>query len=663
MFPLSFGISAYTKWFQSNVKASADAENNDSAVRIYCSSKADGNDKGVRHHFLRPRHLSVLTKSGRYRTSPTLCDRASILHALSAKTINGLYQLENERKHFVSMLYAKKNDPKIQHVLKQTFEGYVQHYVYPNDKSIYTKNALKIFHNWDSKFGWNKSKEGIAKISLEACMEAYSAACQLPEYCFTENDLPLVAYVFSKTLEVHSKEGCVEYQSGNARDERIVLVERLNEPNPLDTFPCFQRCEPYGLADNLNDLQFRQFTSPKIQALTALHDTFLHYLQQGNRDVFPLIFDYAELPIASQINDAVRDIFARENWSLTIKSEENWAFIERFRHRVTTFTVPNAPEYILDRVQKIVSLHVFPNIEELRFPDPEDIHNDHIQTCIDKLIDQNPRCISLAFHRISLEQLYFIFKSRPHLAQQLQFLEIEHLEKSPLEEDLKEMEFEKPSIRSVFTNLPNLKGLLIKHRNLKDVSPGEIFIFSDVVFEVFPQLRHLDLGGGNIISPPVSRTLEAEKAHLKVLDLQRVEENRFIVPVTKQVHQHTLRLRNCIYAFNRNLVETISQIETLEELDIRGIRIKAEDIHLLANLKNLRVFKCGNTILSSEGSYTELSGKHVLEAETKALQEAVEKLRNKNLEIQVLPVYRIVYYVSPPRQPELPSKGLSGLRS
>ena len=52
----------------------------------------------------------------------------------------------------------------------------------------------------------------------------------------------------------------------------------------------------------------------------------------------------------------MQDVLLKEQWDSSIKSYDNWCFIEKFRDRVTSLTVPNLDDpNMFGRILKIVS--------------------------------------------------------------------------------------------------------------------------------------------------------------------------------------------------------------------------------------------------------------------------------------------------------------------
>ena len=72
-------------------------------------------------------------------------DMESALHAILGKEREGYFYMETARKQLVSKLYEMKAHPEVLETLTSTLTHYLEFYKQKNYKSIYYKNAEKIF--------------------------------------------------------------------------------------------------------------------------------------------------------------------------------------------------------------------------------------------------------------------------------------------------------------------------------------------------------------------------------------------------------------------------------------------------------------------------------------------------------------------------------------
>lgn len=579
--------------------------------------------------FFQFREEILLVRDEKWRVQSIRADGATALHAVLGKTIKGSYYSENARQLFVTKFQERRMVQCVQDAFHQLFRYYYKHLSSGNGNSLYYQNAYRIFSSLNAIADENTYKSQgsqIVQAETKKCLEAYQTACQREDYNFTRYDLELIAQVFQTKIEVFSTNNTLAHTFGGEHKTHIVLWRGMCDDN-CDAY--YLRCIPPNFLQKTLDAFYEyQYRSPRVD-LPIWWSYHLHNAIQTNStplyDPISLIVEYAGIPLRELVNAAMQDVLEKENWATSLTSYSNWRFVEVFRHRVTSLKIPAITGYdfqnraVVSRVQRVVCRELLPNLNDFSFGAfPAKKRTDSF---VNDILSQYPRCRSLSFQNITLEQLHSITRLYPDIAANLESL---HVEKLDGYEEHVRTSIETPTLVSTLTSFKKLTKLLIPSSYFKTDAEFQM------VIQGCPGIQHVDLrnhikltGAANF--NVFNEIIFQRKRGLQVLDISCSEPvwatdavkltwpAQFIMD-TVQIRPNCLRLRNCLREFGNSIVNLIN-IDTLIELDLSNIPLNENILKYFHDKppQQLRVLKMRNCFSEHTGIKNGISNLEHLE--------------------------------------------------
>lgn len=604
-----------------------------------------------------------------FRSHFTQTDNASLLHAMIGQPDADREYIAKDTGYLVAKkIREKRADPKVQRALFETLDGYFKHFT-TRGNTLYVRNGEIIFGNitvplagsdkyeHDTKLGTSNSP---VEKHFDRCVEAYLNACHHVDYSFTSLDLPVVALVLEKRVEVYNPfQNAPTKKYGDERHERIVLMDSLPQTNRSHVH--FQRCTEIGFQERVGGF-FRSTFSRDLLTVPAAQEIneFFNAIESNFpvQGISPIVLGYAiDSQIISRINVATKEVFDKETWGLTLSSLMNWKFVQQFQRYSTQIVTP-VLNFLKDRdilnsqvlvVEAIVCRQFYPGLMDIHFRLKFDLSViEDVAEHVIQVLRQNPNCRALTFTMMRGELLEKIVNALPHLRRQLESLTLDYFRGDS----------------SVLRKFQGLRRLSISNSRLNSFQVKQ-------VLEACPLLRDLFLSSyyGSQIE-----VLKARSKGLYFLDVGKADGNSLpSANLEFALAPGCFRFRDNCEVNSQELFRYLLTIDTLQGLDIShfnniseeqvnvtfcffrrleylnliGIKISLETLYfLMSSLSQLRHIKIGGFVAARKSSTVESKcGKRRSKEETDKFSVAANKAADSLSQLTGRP--KVEVYVEP----------------
>jgi hypothetical protein len=527
-----------------------------------------------------PRAVIIQREKVYFCAARTFPNEASVLHAIEGDPKKQFLFIPNARSLFVAKFQQKiTQSNQTRKIFEKLIVDHAQYDCKGITDTTLTRNATLIFHQV-------RQVAKAAADKLPDYIEAYTKACLKRGYCFTRFDLPLIADVFERRLCVYSRLGNYEADFGEEHHQQIILVESQHNLGDAGSHPVYTRFAQQADLKMLSEMRYDRLTAPEIdKPLRLYRDLTLNFNRvQVPIDIFQSIFDYADIPFETYVNEGMQAVLRKEEWNILLQSFQNWNFVQALHRRVSHLCCPSENAEMVQRIKHIACSSLFPRLSSIQFSALS--LDDYLI-----ILTQNPQCRSLMFEAISLEDLNTIFIRLPMLAKQLTTLTVR------LEPRAKQWWGGKGSSTTVVTvpqvlkPLESLKGLSIMIQGDGELDES----IQKAILEI-PHLNYLDLNNRQVSLAFVKAFVDKTRPEMIVsaidVSWRPLSESYEVKPV--RYSPECLTVKNCIKRSDGTLLTALCKGRLLTRLNVSRVSFSFRELCTITELApNLRYLDLG----------------------------------------------------------------------